>query len=292
MDRDRRYHQSSRDLSPPTHIRDPNNDGNHLHLHHNNSRRVSYSPKGSISRRENNSGGLRNRRLSDNSSRSSSHDRVRSSNGSNFNSNPSLRYYDSEAIDGLTADRFFANDSHHYHGSKADKHRANRTVRCISLGITSIIFLYLCIWGIETCIDVMRVTFTSFRHEVEDNTEQQLVTIKDDKEKRRMQIKDQLAKIESQDRGLLRGPGRGISDHFNMHKSKKPVIDTQQTIKTDETINAINYLGQNQGRDATLDFFYAGKLTYHEEEVGKKCPFRRTLPRDKLYFLTLRALLW
>eukprot|EP00956_Cyclotella_meneghiniana_P000818 scaffold919_cov74-Cyclotella_meneghiniana.AAC.13 len=272
MNRDRRYHQSSsRDLSPPTYRRDPNNHGNHLDLHQNNSSRDLCTPKGSISRREISSGGLRNRRLSDSTWRRSSHDKARSSNESNFNPSPSLRRYDSDAIDRLTVDdRFSANDSYRYHhGSEADEHsKAHRTIRCISLAITSVTLLCLCLWGIETCIDAIRVTFTPFRDKVQDNTEQQqqqLFTIKEDKEKRRMQIKDQLAKIESQDRGLLRGPGV-ISNHIDITKSKRAVIDTQQTIETDDKINAMNYLGQNLGSDATLDFFYAGKTAHHEEE--------------------------
>ena len=142
--------------------------------------------------------------------------------------------------------------------------------RSISVGITSVILFSVCYWGFGTGVGLMRSTmtyFTSYGSTHEDMIKSDDIK-KDERQKRRRQIKEQLAKIEIEDRSL-----RGVSEKVgamsnHRHNGKRTSVDegdSDQTINAEKkSIESTNQLGQNLGKDATNDFFYAGKFSHQE----------------------------
>lgn len=147
------------------------------------------------------------------------------------------------------------------------KHSKHRIARSISVGITSILLLYLCYWSIVTGMGLTLSTLSCFTSHGVAN-KMKFDTIRDESRRRRSAIKEQLVKIKIEDRSL-RGVTEkvGAMSHHKLNR-KQPVVSKEeqanQMMKYEGENAKTNYPWQNIGKDATNEFFYAGKSIHQE----------------------------
>jgi hypothetical protein len=202
---------------------------------------------GGISRE---SRGLRNRRQSDLSwGNNGCYENRRSTSSQESDYECRSTSYSTDITRDDCAPQFASNSRSVRHRSKeATTRKQQRVARSISVAITTAILLYLCYWTIETGVVLVRSSLSSFTNgKVEDEP---LPPPSTDT------VREKPITTKSEDRGL-----RGIPDRMGGHSA----ANKHHTKEKDREQTTGMNLGQNLGKDATLDFFYAGKFIHKDD---------------------------